>query len=82
MGVDMGPFHYNFGSLHCYENNFDILKENFEFVKNVDEYEQPFRPMIKEDVAALLKQDYSINTPFMEDFRKYGRIPLTEWTKK
>jgi len=76
LDVPVGIYYHNAGSLHIYENFFYKL-QGADFNNFNPELETPFPPLTKEDVAALRRRDYSVETPFIKAFVKWLNAPLT-----
>jgi len=72
LGVPMGVYRHHAGSLHIYKRHFYKL-EGRHFSDFDVEKETPFPPLTEEDVDALLRRDYTIDTPFMKVFKQYLR---------
>jgi thymidylate synthase len=74
LDVPIGTYYHHAGSMHIYENFFYKLQGS-EYNNFDPEPQTPFAPLIKEDVDALRKRDYSIKTPFIESFVKWLKAP-------
>lgn len=68
--LELGTLHYNYGSLHIYEDYFDFVNK----MKITNGDEKVFEKMTTDDVDALINQNYKGKTPFMKSLNNYGRL--------
>ena len=71
LGVPVGEYHHNAGSLHIYKRFYKYFKA-LDYIDGPITHtaaeQTPFAPMQQQDVNALLRQDYTVETPFMNTF--------------
>lgn len=68
--IPMGEYHHHSGSFHIYEKFYPLL-EGRKFNAFNEAAETPFAPLTEEDVSALIAENYSIKSPFMEGFNRF-----------